>query len=66
MTNSLTPCDVTAARSWLLDCADSFADDPESFEDIVTTLSPDGVEHAIARYYDGGVAGFLADGAVEV
>lgn len=64
--NTMTAHDVQTAREWLLDCADSFADDAESFEDTVTTLSPDGIARAIDRYYDGGVAGFLQDGAVWV
>lgn len=59
--DSFLPCDVAPARAWLLDCADSFADDPDDFADTVRTLNDAGVESAIARYYDGGVSGFLSD-----
>jgi hypothetical protein len=51
---SATPAQVTEARAWVADCM--WADDTASLPDAAIVAG-------VQRHYDGGWAGFLADGA---
>ena len=49
---------IKDARLWLMDCSW-----PDATTAQIKRMSADQVIRAVARHYDGGIAGFIADAA---